>query len=253
VGCFLTAIGLYLGVRQLLRAPRGRCSPYRGLNLWHHLAGLVFGVFTLTWVLSGLLSMNPWGWLQGGDDGGAAARLQGALTGAQVRQTLRALAQRHPAGIASLQGEGFQGRLYLMATTTRGQRLRLDAQGQPAPLGASERAFIAATLGGDLRLLPDGDRYYFAHHSSPVLLPVYRVLAADGVRYYVDPLSGALLSVVDAGARGYRWWHQGLHRMDFVPWLRGRPQWDVLMWALMCGVTLVCMTGCYLGMRRLLP
>ena len=65
LGCFLAGVGLYLGVRQIAAQPAGRWSPYVGFNLWHHIAGLAFGIFALTWVLSGLLSMNPWGWLAG--------------------------------------------------------------------------------------------------------------------------------------------------------------------------------------------
>ena len=68
--------GLYIGVRQLLRRPDGRWSPYDGFNLWHHVAGLVFGVLTLSWILSGLLSMNPWGLLEGA--GGEQERLAAA-------------------------------------------------------------------------------------------------------------------------------------------------------------------------------
>ena len=34
------------------------------------LAGLVFGIFTLTFVVSGLVSMNPWGFLEGRGGGG---------------------------------------------------------------------------------------------------------------------------------------------------------------------------------------
>jgi hypothetical protein len=253
VGCFLSIIGLYIGLWQLLRAPAGRCSPYRGFNLWHHLAGVLFGILTLSWVLSGLLSMNPWGWLQGGDDSAATLQLQGAgLAEAEVRAALQALARQDLPGIVSVRGANFQGRLYLIATTQDGAQRRLDAQAQPAPLGARERDFMSTTLSGPLTLLPRGDDYYFVHHSSQVRLPVYRILGADGVRYYVDPVSGALLASVDAGARGYRWWHQALHRMDFSAWVRERPQWDVLMWLLMSGVTLVCATGCYLGMRRIL-
>ena len=29
---------------------------------WHYVAGVIFGVFTLTWVFSGLLSMEPYAW-----------------------------------------------------------------------------------------------------------------------------------------------------------------------------------------------
>jgi hypothetical protein len=58
LGSFLALFGLYLGFSQLGRG-RG-LSPYRGLFYWHHLAGLVFGIVTLTFVASGLVSMNPW-------------------------------------------------------------------------------------------------------------------------------------------------------------------------------------------------
>jgi hypothetical protein len=48
--------------RYRLRGIPHTHSPYAGLMKWHHYSGLVFGVFALTWVFSGLLSMNPWGW-----------------------------------------------------------------------------------------------------------------------------------------------------------------------------------------------
>jgi len=253
VGCFLTALGLYLGVRQLLLRPAGRLSPYRGFNLWHHVAGLFFGVFTLTWVLSGLLSMNPWGWLEGGDSVQEQSRLRGASpTGADVLHALQALARHGTANTVSIVGAPLAGRLYLIASDRSGRRWRLDATGRPAPLDATQRQFIAGVLGGPLTLISRGDDYYFSHPGDPVRLPALRLVSASGDRYYVDPLSGALLAKLDAGARGYRWWHDALHRFDFAAGVRGRPQWDVLMWALMSGVTVVCLTGVYLGGRRLL-
>ena len=253
VGCFLTAIGLYLGLRQLLRRPAGRWSPYRGFNLWHHLAGLVFGVFSLTWVLSGLLSMNPWGWLEGGDATTERQLLRGAdPTGKQLREALQALAQARPPGIVSIVGAPFEGRPFMIATDQLGRQWRLDGAGHPSPLDRGQREFIAGVLGGPLILLAQGDDYYFSHHSEPARLPVYRAVSASGDRYYVDPLSGALLTKLDAGARGYRWWHEALHRLDFAAVVRGRPQWDVIMWVLMAGVTTVSLTGVYLAGRRLL-
>jgi uncharacterized iron-regulated membrane protein len=253
VGCFLTAIGLYLGVRQWLRRPAGRWSPYRGFNLWHHMAGLFFGVFTLTWVLSGLLSMNPWGWLEGGGATRERSQLRGtSLTGAQLMQALQTLAQRRPGDIVSIEGAPLAARLFLIASDREGRQWRLDAQGRTAPLDASQRQFIAGVLGGPLTLITRGDDYYFSHHDDPVRLPVLRLVSASGDRYYVDPLSGALLGKLDAGARGYRWWHDALHRFDFAAIVRGRPQWDVLMWLLMSGVTGLSLTGVYLAGRRVL-
>ena len=44
---------------------RPASSPYRGIKLQHHWSGLVFGAVTFTWILSGLLYLNPGGNHQG--------------------------------------------------------------------------------------------------------------------------------------------------------------------------------------------
>ena len=56
--------GVWQAVRARDRAGRATAvpSPYTGLMRWHHYAGLAFGLFTFTWVLSGCLSMDPWDW-----------------------------------------------------------------------------------------------------------------------------------------------------------------------------------------------
>jgi hypothetical protein len=259
MGCFLAVIGLYIGVHQFLRQPRGCWSPYRGFNLWHHIAGLLFGVFTLTWVLSGLLSMNPWGWLEGASAEPERSRLRGAdLSGAQPRAALRALENNHPANLVSIQLAPLSGRLYFMARASNGERWRLDEFGNAGPLNEVDLAYIAGSLKGSgpadtPRLITHEETYYFTHHRDRARLPVYRLDSRDGsgALYYIDPVSGDLLAKIDRGAQRYRWWHEGLHRIDFVPALRARPQWDALMLALMSGVTATCLTGAYLGYRRL--
>jgi hypothetical protein len=104
------------------------------------------------------------------------------------------------------------------------------------------------------QLLNREDDYYFAHHRVTVPLPFYRIVLRDesAARYYFDSVSGELLAKIDRQGRGYRWLHEGLHRMDFTAAMRSRPTWDILMLLLMSGVTLVCVTGAYLGCRCLL-
>src|SRR5262245_21978031 len=63
VGCILALLGIALGVVQF-RYRRPVKLPYAGLTKWHFGLGLVFGVLTLTWVFSGLLSMEPWAWTE---------------------------------------------------------------------------------------------------------------------------------------------------------------------------------------------
>ena len=87
-GGFLTAVGLYVGLMQFRRGPR--FSPYRGWTRWHHLAGLIFGVLALTWVVSGTISMNPWGFLEGGGGGERTLLAGDALSWGAYRDSLAA-------------------------------------------------------------------------------------------------------------------------------------------------------------------
>jgi hypothetical protein len=252
LGCFLAGIGIYLGVRQMAARPAGRWSPYVGFNLWHHGAGLIFGLFALTWVLSGLLSMNPWGWLEGGGAHAENARIQGSPgTSVGLAAALQSLADAHPIAVA-LKAAPLNGRLYFVANSPSGEVARLDAGGAPAPLAASDLEFLSVALQSPAapELLTQEDNFYFSHHQERATLPVYRSVLKSGTRYYIDAVSGTLLAKFDAPAQGYRWLHQGLHRLDFAAALRVRPRWDVVMLLFMAGVTAVCVTGAILGYRR---
>jgi hypothetical protein len=256
-GTFLTAIGLWIGWAQWRHRPPGRSSPYRGLHLWHHLAGLIFGVLALTWILSGLLSMNPAGLLEGSGIRSEQQRLQGkVVTVAVARAALQALIAARPARIVAVRLRSLAGAAFLELTHSGGERERIDVRGLPAPLSPDELSYIGAALGGTPQVQPTlltrEDAYYFQHHHELAELPVYRVITpGTDVRYYVDPISGTLLAKFDAGAKAYRWWHQGLHRLDFAAGLRERPLWDGLMLLALSGVTLLCVTGTWQAIRRL--
>ncbi len=245
IGGFLTFTGGWIGIRQLLRAPAGRWSPHKGWKYWHHLPGLIFGLFALTWVISGMFSMNPWGTLEGGDSAAERASLHGVeLTGAMVKQALRDLP--HPPGIVAITAAQFDGALAFLATSAEGRRWRLDG----LPSVSLDRA--AALLGAQTaELLDHEDAYYFAHHHEALRLPVYRLLTEDGRRFYLDPLSGEMLASIDGADRGYRWIYEAPHRLDFAPWLRERPVRDMVMLTLLAGVTLSFATGLYLAIRWL--
>src|SRR5499427_8931088 len=138
LGTFLTILGLYLGIAQFRRGKDGRFSPYRGLFYLHHLSGLVFGIATLTFVVSGLVSMNPWGFLEGQGGSGEMGRLEGPLPrwGA-VRASLAAI-QARPVNAVSLTTAPLGGKLFWLATGADGTVTRLDASANAAPLSDQE-------------------------------------------------------------------------------------------------------------------
>ncbi len=257
LGTFLTVLGLYLGIAQFRRGKDGKLSPYRGLFYWHHLSGLVFGIFTLTFVVSGLVSMNPWGFLESRGGGGEIGRLEGPLPRwGEVRASLAAIEARSINAV-SLTTAPLAGHLFWLATDSEGTATRLDSVGNAAPLSESELAQAAERIAGEngiaaQGMLHDEDAYYFSHHDQ-VVLPVYRIIAndADKTRYYLNPTSGALLRRADSDARWHRWLFAGLHRVDFTAWLRARPVWDAILITLMLGGLAASATGIYLAVRRI--
>src|SRR5262245_911965 len=63
LACILAVLGLALAITQFRRTrPLRQSIPYTGWLRWHYITGAVFGVFTLTWAFSGLLSMEPYEW-----------------------------------------------------------------------------------------------------------------------------------------------------------------------------------------------
>jgi hypothetical protein len=210
-------------------------------------------------VLSGLLSMNPWGILEGAGARAERASLRGPTPPTQrLHEAIRAIASARLLAV-SVNLSQFDGQIYFIASDANGARRRIDANGAVAPLSGADLAFVATALGppgasSGPQLIQQEDAFYFTHHREVVSLPAYRMTANDGsgTRYYLDSVSGGLLAKMDRNAQAFRWLHQGLHRLDFSALLRRRPFWDTLMLLLMSGVTLVCVTGAYLGLRRLL-
>jgi hypothetical protein len=245
-GFFLTVAGLYLGLVAWRPFRDERLSPFRGVMTWHHLLGLATGVLTLTWVASGLVSMNPWGFLESPGDP-APARIAGPPPAfAEVQAALESAAARAPA-VAQLKLAPLGGRAFVLTGDER-----LDGAGRPAPLTATELAAAGSRIGpiASQGLLVREDAYYFSHHDT-VILPVWRVLTADGRRYYLDAHSGALVGAFDAQAKRYRWLHQGLHRFDVVPGFRCGAVWVFVTLVLLSLVTFGVGTGVWLGWRRI--
>jgi hypothetical protein len=230
-GCFLAITGLAAGIGQLVRATRrGRLR-------------------------------NPWGLLEGSGVREAQDRVRGASpSAARVVEAVRELALL-PAGSDAVLVRMvlLEGGLYFVVDRSDGTRARFDELGRLAPLAPDDVWRIAQRLAArdpieSVELLAAEDSYYFAPPGFRATLPVWRVLVGDAqrTRYYLDTASGELLADVDRNVRGYRWLHEGLHRLDLWPALRRRPTWDLVVVPLLLGALGVCATGLYIGMRRVM-
>jgi uncharacterized iron-regulated membrane protein len=254
LGTFLAATGLYVGISRLRRRDGRLASPFRGWWYWHHISGLVFGLFALTWVFSGLLTMNPWGTLVSSGGREHVVAIKGTATWNDMMRFLESAATTLTDSRAvQISPAVFGDRFHAVALAAGGGRLRLDRAAQPAPLQVAEindalrRLAVPVAESG---LLETEDHYYYAHQSEAEL-PIYRAVLADAerTRLYVSPVTGDAMAV-DATMRASRWIRFGLHDLDFAG-LRVRPVWDIVVGLLLLGATLTCAIGTWLAWKRL--
>ncbi len=260
IGLFLTVIGIYIGLRQYRFRRQGRRSPYRGVALWHHYTGLVFGLLVLSWLISGLFSMNPWGLLESSGAGPEQQRLRGEpLASTDVEHFI---SRFDPAaldrGVVRIKGQAWNGTLAVFAFGSDGSVERLNAQLESRPLTPADWSALPDRLLPDTAVAESGwleapDAYYYEHH-VPLDFPVWHIVYdnPDRTRYYLDAASGDVVLKADSAHRSYRWLFHALHRGDFSAVARSRPVWDIFMLVLLLGVTASCVTGVWMGYKRLL-
>ncbi|MES2609474.1 MAG: PepSY-associated TM helix domain-containing protein [Pseudomonadota bacterium] len=268
-GIVLTITGTVVGVmrwRFTRRYKSGSRSPYRGFMMrWHHVFGLLFAAVTLTWIFSGLMSMNPWKVF----DGGAPALRTEAMHGGPLALPTQ------PASVQALLAAASPNTRELRWVRTAGQTLVLAASptGAPALLDAATAQPHAldpeALQAAAARLLPDPvartetlrdyDMHYYSRAAHTMTggndrpLPVLRVVFSDAhaTWVHIDPRTGAVLDKSDTHRRASRWLFALLHSWDWGPLLARRPLWDALLIVLSLGGTVMSLTGVVIGWRRL--
>ena len=299
LGCLLAVLGLALGVTQFRwrrpggdnRSPGGLRArvPYSGWMRWHYLTGVVFGFVTLTWVFSGLLSMEPYGWtsarglevprdaLSGGGlelarfpamDGRAWDRVAG---GRPVKEIELLRIQDEPyyavrvgagpvetAGVppesrASVDGGRELSRPLLVAAGTLTLRKEPFS---PESLLTRLTAAVPGVPVVDSELLTGYDAYYYARGYSrerAAPLPVLRIKFGDPMEtwVYVDPALGRVVAREHRFTRVERWLFNGLHSLDFAFWYDRRPLWDIGVIALSLGGLASSGIGLWIGCGRI--
>lgn len=244
--------------RYRLRNRRYR-SPYAGMMRWHHYAGLVFGATTITWIFSGLLSMDPWDWSPGTTPTRAQreAVSQGPIRLGDVPlEKLRpALAAYAPAMPKEIELVRFRGRYYLRAEagivsvehSVMGPQPALHADEM---LGAARDAMSGVGIDGVFWM----DRYdsYYYDRAGRLSLPVLRVRYHDPPHtwLYLDPKRGAIARKEETLSRLNRWLYHGLHSFDFPFLYHRRPLWDIVVIVLSLGGMLLSTTTMTAAWRR---
>jgi hypothetical protein len=243
-GTVLCATGLAWGAWRI--APRRgyrlrdheQWTPYSALMRWHHYLGLIFGITTLTWVFSGLLSMDPGNWSPGTAPtrdqrmqlaGGAISSAE--LSASRIRSAIEGFRPRLPKEIDIVR---FRGHYYASAAEgiVSFDDPNLGVQDQLPPdlvVGAAPLLLPDAHIAG-MHWMEHYDAYYY-DRARQKSLPVLRVRYDDPQQtwLYIDPRHGTIARKEERLSRLNRWLYHGFHSFDFPFLYYRRPLWDIVV------------------------
>ena len=294
LGCILAFVGIVLGILHFKPSRPFRLSrlpayiPYTGWMRWHYTLGLVFGILTLTWVFSGLLSMEPWAWTTQDDSLEEVTRRafpsnpadlaqfppvapeewQRALGNAAIKEIEFTSIMDEPhyivrsaSNLAPVPGppDGGHQPYYVMrgvdperwVIAAKGFQRRRESFSSDV-LRQRLEAALPDVPAGESTLLGAYDSYYYSRDFRAPL-PVLRIKMSDpdSTWLYIDPQVGQVVGRVNRLNRVERWLYNGLHTLDFPFLYYNRPVWDAVVIALsLCGAA-ISGIGLLMGIRRI--
>ncbi|MDS1140622.1 PepSY-associated TM helix domain-containing protein [Pusillimonas sp. SM2304] len=254
------------------RYKSGGKSPYRAPWMrWHHITGLLFAGIVFTWILSGLMSMNPLGVFNAAGARPDRAAYQGGPPAAEgvLADPARIMAPLQAQGFHAVELEWrmLAGQPYVLARNAAGgSRLVI---GSAVGIRVLEHWEDADVMAGASRLLPypvasaqhmaQYDSYYYSRQPEAMngaaerRLPALRLDFGDPgqTRVYIDLQSGDVAMSLDHRQRVGRWLFNFLHSWD-IPWMLAAAHWrDAVLILLSLGGLLVSATGVVIGYVRL--
>ncbi|WP_018862373.1 PepSY-associated TM helix domain-containing protein [Thioalkalivibrio sp. ALJ3] len=258
----LVVTGVVIGIWRLRLRRRYKnnwITPYQGWQRWHHLLGITCALFVFTFMLSGLLSMNPG---QIFSSANPTKELEKAWQGGKILGTTK-LAGMPPGEFLDRDDDvrEIEWRrhadtpLILLHTTSETRALR--ANGKPATftdvrLEEHANQVLPGASVLEVKRLSERDAYYYARRNERPF-PVLRITLddADRTALYVDPEIGSIESIIDDKGRWRRWSYNALHSLDIPVLWENRPLWDITMLSLSLAGLGFSLTGVVIGWRRL--
>jgi hypothetical protein len=258
----LVLTGVWIGLKQL----KNFSSPYKGINLIHHWGGVVVSAVLCAFLFSGILLMNPGGFIKY-ERVNTYDAFGRTLERLDVVNSLITLGQKAEMfsenSIVNITMSPWNNKPYWFVTSHNGEVTHYDEHFVTAKIEQAQLEKIGVKLGGDdaaeekssikQYLMIAEDSYYYSHKRK-VELPVWKIERDSGDSeqvFYVSPTTGKLLKTVDSSTRINRWLFSALHHWDFSHTLRQRPLWDFVLVAIMLILILFSLTGLYLSVYRL--
>lgn len=255
--------GIYIGVYVVYRRYRAKRkigSPYKKhWYKWHHISGLIFGIFLATFAFSGSMALQripQWVIKTHENYRVSDSQWRGKpLSADRYVLDYRTLASRYP-DIKMIEWSHFQD-IPIYKIVAGREEISVDASSSEVKelnlcRSDVEKAVRGVHKGHELKsvgLIDDYEEYYLSRKGS-LPLPVYRIEVdnADHSLYYVDPRTGDF-KYLNQSRKAKKWIFSGLHYLN-IKWLVERPVlWTIAIWTLCLGGAYVSLSGAWLGMK----
>jgi len=257
--CMTVAVsGIWIGILRLRLRRRysgNAITPYRGWMAWHHVTGFFSGLFVLTWMFSGWLSLNPGNYFSPRD---ITTDIRVRYAGHDAPDIAARFFSKPQAAAVEARFVWLGGTPLMLLADRGGNQMSADpSTGALLPISEAQiftaaRAMLPKAAMTTQMRLDRYDSYWYAHHQQRNL-PVLRAGFDDEAHswFHIDPRSGDIVGHTDSGRRSYRWLFNALHSLDFQLLLTYRPAWDVTMWFLSSLGLIISVSGVVIGWRRL--
>lgn len=257
----VATLGIWLGIKRLRlirRYPRGNSmTPYRGMMKWHHVVGLLGGLFLWVWIIGGLVYLRPMGFLERQTTSPASLHRYAGQTAPDFPVDLTSLGSAAPDDIRQADFKWLGGKpLVVLRNGTAESTVFDTAEGRIRPLRTEELLSAAGHLletGAIERsaILSRPDEHWHTFRLTYRQLPILRVEFGDPARhwFHIDPWSGDILNMTTSGDRAFRWLFNGLHKLDFLVLLEHKWLRDFVVLPLMVSGLIISVTGVIVGFR----
>lgn len=257
--------GIYVGADVLYRQYKKRRelkSPYKMFEYkWHHILGLIFGIFMVTFAFSGTMALQKipqWVIKTHGYYRVKDSQMRGShLNLGNFITDYRTILAQYP-NVKRIKWTHFQD-TPVYDIIANNERICIDASSvEPKELFLSSENIGKAIHKlhkkevYKISLINEYEEYYISKWSK-LPLPAYKVTIKndDHSCYYIDPKTGDF-KYLNKSKEAKKWIFSGLHYLN-IKWLLLHPiLWTIAIWTLCLGGASVSFTGIWLGIKYII-
>ena len=265
IGILMTLSGIIVGIRSMVLARRRKklCPYKKPMFRWHHISGLIFGFFVLTFIFSGFMSLQkvPTSLVPYNEDFSAEAFARGQefinpsdytisdyrkfMNNSDVKRITLSVC----AGMPVYKIEKADDCFLIRANNTTNDTLTIDKN----VCTEMARRSVSGGTTYTVSVINDYEPGYSSvRESRKRELPVYKVSVNDGFdsRFYITPRSAsAYYSNSNSDMRGIL--YNTLHSLNCKFFYEHQGLRKTILWIMMIGGAVVSLTGVVLGWRYL--